>query len=226
MRLLLAAAVILLPLPVFAQGAGAGAASQSMGTLVIVAGKDGVPVRVDGTEIGQTPLPGPWTLAAGEHRVEFLPAGAAPVVRTVSIVAGQATEVKVFDAPTAAPVEPPPDDLVQAPVDPVSGPGFSLATAGYIAAGVGLATVGAGVALGLMADGAADDAFAATSRSAQQDAVDQADAFAFGANVSYGAGGLMVLGGAAMILLASDGPLGDGVTVAPAPGGAVIGGRF
>ncbi len=199
---------------------------QSMGTLVVDA-EDGVEVRVDDAVIGQTPLPGPWTLAPGTHTVELRPASGAPTVRQITVAAGQRVAI---DLGGKTPAEAPPPEEVPAEAlatpPPPAGPGFSLATGGYIAAGLGLAVAGAGVALGLQADSLAAEARdldrATHDRAEQQDLVDQADGAAFWANVSYGAGGVLLLSGAAMILLASDGPLG----IAPTPGGAVVEGRF
>lgn len=235
MRTLLIASLGLLPLSGRAQPPAepaAPAAQDEMGTLVIEAA-DGIEVRLDDAAIGQTPLPGPWTLPAGEHIVELRPASGEPTVRRVTIVAGRREVIRLAGAPApveapAAPVAP---DPPPAAVSDVAGPGFSLATGGYVAAGLGVLGVGAGVALGLLADGYAADARdldrASKTRADQQGLVDQADAAAFGANVAFGAGGLLLVGGVAMLLLASDGPLGDGpVTVAPTAGGAVIEGRF
>lgn len=228
MRTLLIATVMLLPSHGWAQ-APAATVAQEMGTLIVESGVDGAVVRIDDVEVGRTPLPGPWTLTPGEHTIEVRPEDGAPIVRSFTIAAGQPTVLQVLGG-TAARTPVPDTPTVEAPAPEAlgaAGPGFDLATGGYIAAGLGVAVVGAGVALGLMADSAADDAFAATSRADQQTRIDTADAMAFGANVSYGAGGLLLLGGVAMIVLAADGPLGDApVSVAPTPGGMVLGGRF
>lgn len=241
MRALPIAIAMLLPPPAVAQTAPDGAAEpapaddRSKGTLVIDSAA-GLQVRIDDEVIGSTPLPGPWTLEPGEHVVELRPATGAPTVRNITVAAGQRVTLELRGpepadpAPQSAkpapkPAAPVPDEaLAEAP--PPAGPGFSLATGGYVAAGLGLAGVGAGVFLGLTADGHAADARdldrASHDRRDLQDLVDQADSAAFWANVSYGAGGVLLLGGAAMILLATDGPLG----IAPTPGGAMIEGRF
>lgn len=206
------------------------AAPQSMGTLAIDA-DDGVEVRVDDAVIGETPLPGPWTLSPGEHTVELRPPSGEPTVRRVTIAAGQHLALDLGGKkpdPAAEPAPAPTSDPAVAEPALPAGPGFPVATGGYIVAGLGLLGVGAGVGLGLLADGYAADARdldrASNDRADQQALVDQADGAAFWSNVSYGAGGVMLLGGAAMILLATDGPL--GVSVAPTPGGAMVEGRF
>lgn len=232
MRALLIAIAGLLPLPVGAQPAptaddtDAPAAPQAMGTLVIEAA-DGVEVRVDDAVIGQTPLPGPWTLGPGDHTVELRPASGAPTVRRISISAGELVTLDLGGAkadPEPVAKAPVPAEVTAEPPPPVTG--FPLAIGGYIAAGLGVGAIGAGVGLGFAAEGHAAEARdldrASHTRADQQALIDQADGAAFWANVSYGAGGVLLLGGAAMILLAGDGPLG----VAPAPGGAVVEGRF
>lgn len=242
MRALLIATVGLLPVAGRAQppppadaaeeapAAEVPAAPQSMGTLVIEAAA-GVEVRVDDVVIGETPLPGPWTLSPGDHVIELRPASGEPTVRRVTIAAGQQIALDLGGKkpdPAAKPAAAPdPDPAVAEPALP-AGPGFPVATGGYIVAGLGLLGVGAGVGLGLLADGYAAEARdldrASNDRADQQALVDQADGAAFWSNISYGAGGVMLLGGAAMILLATDGPL--GVSVAPTPGGAMVEGRF
>lgn len=228
-----ALALCLLPLPTLAAPAANGAAAvapREMGTVRLVGAGAGVPIFIDGKPAGETPLPGPWTLPAGAHTIELRPAGGQPVTREVQVVAGQEAQVVLGSVRAAPPPSPRGEDPPA--VDAVSsGPPFSLATAGYITAGVGLAAIGAGVALGLAADGAAEDAFAVAppdgTRAEQQARVDDADAMAFWANVAYGAGGVLLVGGAAMALLASDGPLGDDtMSLVPTGQGAALVGAF
>lgn len=240
MRRSLIAAMSLLPLATHAAPAAdapAAAAAddtppapRSMGTVRLEGAPAGVPVFIDGEPAGITPLPGPWTLTAGAHTVELRPAGATPITRAVEVEAGREARL-VLGAVTAARPAPPPADDPPPAIEAATGPGFSLATAGYVTAAVGLVSIGAGVALGLAADGAADDARAVRppdgTRAEQQALVDDADAAAFWANVAYGAGGVLVLSGAAMALFASDGLLGDApATVTPTAGGAAVMGAF
>lgn len=228
-------ALVLLPLPTLAapdaaaDAAAETAAAREMGTLRLIGASAGVPVTIDGKAAGETPMPGPWTLPAGTHTVELRPAGGQPIVREVQVAAGQEAQVVVgaVRAPTPTPEDPEVPPAVEAAT---AGPPFSLATAGYITAGVGVAALGAGVALGLAADSAADDAFAVTppdgTRAEQQALIDDADAMAFWSNVAYGTGGVLLLGGAAMALLASDGLLSGSASVLPTGNGAVVMGAF
>lgn len=202
-------------------------AAQSMGTMLVQTREAGAVVKVDGTAVGETPMPGPWTLAPGIHRVEVAAPGKKPFSARVRIVPGKMTTVPAYAAPSPAEAK----DQVKTVHRVVhTGAGFSLSTAGYVTAGVGVAALGAGVALGLMADGAAADARdldradPANSRADLEQLVKDADRNAFWANVSYGVGAVAAVTGVTMILLASDGPL--GVTVAPTPTGAAIGGVF
>ncbi len=203
---------------------------RTMGTLQLDAARDGVPVIVDGVDIGRTPLPGPWTLPPGPHTVVLRPEGASPEKYEVQIPAGGEVRLEVLtQAAAPAPVVAP-----EPAVEVVhTGPGFSLATAGYVAAGIGVAALGAGVYLGLDAQSTADEAAdldrrdPRNSRADLEALADDADAAALWANVAYGVGGVALLGGAAMILLASDGPLSRApVRVTPLPAGAAVGGSF
>jgi hypothetical protein len=200
-----------------------------MGTMWVESGVEGAEIKVDGEVVGITPMPGPWTLAPGVHRVQVSAEEGKPEFSArVRIVPGRTTTVPVFVAPTPAEVPAAPKTLRRVRY---TGPGFSLSTAGYVAGGVGLAAVGAGVVLGLMADGAASDARdldradPGNARADLEALIADADQAAFWANVSYGVGAVAAVTGVALVLLASDGPLG-GLSIAPSPNGAVIGGHF
>ncbi|MEZ4467115.1 MAG: hypothetical protein R3F43_22365 [bacterium] len=193
-----------------------------MGSLVIEGGAPGTPVTVDGQAVGALPLPGPWTLPAGEHTVTI-----GSDERRVQVAAGQLAEVKLGKAaqgagPKAAPIPAEPEIITR------HIPGFPLAKAGYGVAGAGALALGLAVFFGLDADDLAgqardlDRADPANTRADQHDLARQAEHSAFLANVLYGTGGVLLAGGAALILLGSDGPL----AVAPSPGGVVVGGRF
>ncbi|MCB9540563.1 MAG: PEGA domain-containing protein, partial [Myxococcales bacterium] len=74
-------------------------APRTMGTLLVDAGQDGVPVIVDGVDIGRTPLPGPWTLPPGPHTVVLRPEGASPEKHDVQIPVGGEVRLEVLTAP-------------------------------------------------------------------------------------------------------------------------------
>jgi hypothetical protein len=169
------------------------AAAPSTGTLVVTGVPAGQAVAVDGAVIGETPLPGPWTLPAGQHTVKI-----GQTERTITVKPGApvrwgaaARSAPVRKAVTAAPVE-------RAP----------LKTIGYVGAGVGAAALGAGLFFGLQSG----------------DDVSEDERNAVFASMGYGVGAVLLAGGAALIFWGDDD--GSSVGVAPAPGGAVIGGRF
>ncbi len=204
---------------------------QKMSLLELTTSAEGAQVFIDGELVGQTPLPGPWTLPAGTHEIELRPVRGEPARATVEVEAGARARVTLLEhVPVAAPVEAPKEREVRVVH---TGPGFSLATAGYVTAGVGVAAVGAGVAFGIIAQGAADDAAAldrrdaGNSRADLQALVDDVDGAAFAANLLYGVGAVAALAGVTMVVLASDGPLApQRIEVRPTAGGAALGGTF
>lgn len=198
---------------------------QTMGTLLLESGATGADVAIDGIVVGQVPLPGPWTLPPGPHTIEVRPAGGEKAKAKVDVTAGQATTVKLLEKGEAAAVVVPERQVIVKPV----GPGFSLAMAGYVTAGVGLVAVGAGVFFGLDASSSADDANAYATddpdndRAGLQALVDDSQQSAFRANLAWGVGGVALLAGAAMVVLASDGPLKPRrVTARPMANGGVL----
>lgn len=170
------------------------ATAAETGTIVIQGAPTGETVQVDGAPIGQVPLPGPWTLSAGSHDVKI-----GDRSQTVTVPAGK--EITVAYAAAAAPAPEKTAVAVATTADR-----FPVATAGYVGAGLGLAAIGAGVFFGLQSS----------------DDPSEAERSAVFANICYGIGGVLIAGGAAMIVWGSDGPLSASLT----PGGAVIGGRF
>ncbi len=188
----------------------------------------GAQVLIDGAVVGLAPLPGPWALPAGQHKIEVRPAGQPPLVETVLVAAGQ--EVRVALAPAAAKTDAETGPVRTAVVH--TGAGFSLATAGYVTFGVGAAAGITAVLFGLGAQSKADEAAGldrtnpSNTRASQLALSDEAERSALWANVLGGVGVVAGLSGVALVLLASDGPLGDGFSVAPTPGGVVFGGAF
>lgn len=207
------------------------AAAPTTGTLRLSTGARGAPVYIDGVLAGVAPLPGPWTLPVGEHAVELRPKGSAPVSARFAIAAGQESAVELLPAATPEVTEG--LDAAAAGRTRViySGPGFSLATAGYVTASVGVTSGVLAVLFGLQADGKAEEARGldksnpAFSRATERALVDDADRAAFLANLTMGIGIVAGVTGLSMVFLASDGPLGS-LSFAPAPGGAAVGGRF
>ncbi|MCA9542664.1 MAG: hypothetical protein KC620_27395, partial [Myxococcales bacterium] len=123
-----------------------------MGALVIEGGAPGTPVTVDGQPVGALPLPGPWTLPAGDHAVQV-----GDAQHRVKVSAGQRAELNLGGA-KAAPGKPAAPVPVEPEVIVRHVPGFPLAKAGYGAAGLGVALLGAAVYFGLDADDLASQA--------------------------------------------------------------------
>lgn len=205
-------------------------AAPASGTLHLDTGAKGAPVLIDGAPAGVAPLPGPWTLPEGPHTVELAPKGRPSVKAAFTIVAGKESRVELLPVDPNAGVEP--DAATPGNVRVVySGPGFSLATAGYVTAGVGVAAGALAVLFGLQANSKADDADKldksdpTLTRAGQLQLMDEADRAALLCNVAAGAGIVAGVAGLSMVLLASDGPL-KGLSFAPTPSGAVFGGTF
>lgn len=199
--------------------------AQKMGVLILKALQPGLEVKIDGETVGTTPVPGPWTIPVGKHTVQV----GADTATVVAVAGGRHT--LRFGTPKAAPKQ------AAAPVRETkivhTGPGFSLATAGYALGGVGVLALGAGVFFGLDANDLADQASGldradpSASRAQQQGLSDDAGRSAFLSNVSLGLAGAALLGGAAMLFLASDGPFnGRPVYITPTATGVNLGGSF
>lgn len=187
-----------LMLSIFVAPAGVWAAPVT-GTVLIHGAPSGSPVTIDGKSIGETPLPGPWTLTVGPHEVKI---GAR--TQQVTIAAGDQAKVAYAAGPAA------PAKAATAAVDAATtSDRFPVVTAGYIGAGVGLLAVGAGLFFGL----------------SDADGVSEEEANAVFANIGYGIGGVLLAGGAAMIIWGDD-DASTSVGIAPTLGGAVIGGSF
>lgn len=226
------AAVFITLLPLAAGAAPSG----EFGAVQLVTTSSGVPVFIDDLQVGETPLPGPWTLQTGAHKVELRPAGRAAVAGSVTITKGQIAQVVLLNEVRSAALTAEQEAAATRVI--YTGPGFSLETAGYVALGLGVISGAAAAAFGISANEKAEEARAldrldfANSRADQLNLVDDTQRAAFFSNVSMGVGLTAGLVGVTMLALASDGPLrlvfldgGSGGTVNGALGGGV-GGRF
>jgi hypothetical protein len=219
--------------PAAPASAAAPAPAAQMGTLLLRTGVDGAPILLDGKEIGRTPLPGPWTVAPGHHRIVVRPPSVAPAAADFDVAAGGTATVELLGQPQAAAPAGGPEDEAPAPRVVRTGPGFPLATAGYVTAGVGLAALGAGTFFALSARSKADDARGYDRQDPSHHRADldrmiaDVDRADFYGKVFLGTGAVALLGGAALVFFASDGPFAShGTVVAPTANGAVIEGRF
>lgn len=199
---------------------------QTMGTLRLESGAVGADVVVDGATIGQVPLPGPWTLPPGPHTVEVRPTGGSPAKAGIVVTAGQTVEVKLLVQQVVAAVE-----VERQVIERSVGPGFSLVTAGYVTAGVGVLAVISGVVFGLDASSTAeaardyDLADPDNDRGGQQALIDESQDAAFYSNLSFGVAGVAILAAASMVVLSSDSPFKPRrrrVQARPVAGGGVL----
>lgn len=204
------------------------ALAAQVGTLRLDTRHAGAPVFIDGVAVGVAPLPGPWTLPVGAHTVEVRPQGRAALSGQVEVVAGAEAALALEPPVAGAKGEP---SLVHTVVVH-TGPGFSLVTASYVAFGLGLAAGGGAAYFGLQANAAAEDAGGLdpadpkNTRGAQRTLMADAERSALKANVLGGLGGVAVVSGVALLLLATDGPLGGDVAVTPTTEGLSVGGVF
>jgi hypothetical protein len=185
-----------------------------------------VPARLHGS-------PGPHVLASHP------PGGAAGPPRDVTLEAGKALAVDVTPAPPKPAVVPPPAPPVGVgeapptpppvaepppPPPPQSAPVRRFVGFGLL--GMGVATAGAGVVLGLEALGARDAYNAAPTQSS----FDHAQSLAVWTDVALIAGGVLAIGGGVLAFLpAPPGAAASpraGLTVVPTVGGALVRGTF
>ena len=94
---------------------------------------------------------------------------------------------------------------------------------GFAAAGAGIASIGAGVVLGVSALSARDAYNAAPTQTAYNHAI----GLQTWTNVAFIAGGALAVGGVALVLWPSPSPKGEPtLSLAPAPGGFLVRGAF
>lgn len=143
-------------------------------------------------------------LTPGSHEVRVVYADGRDEVRPIDVQAGaevpielQEPAASVTSAPAGKPRAAQPGGADRA--QPASG-GSLRKTLGFVAAGVGVAAVGTGVALGFVAVGARDD-FEASGRH-DADAHDRAATMRTLANIGLFAGGALVVGGVVLVLTA------------------------
>ncbi|MEL6187128.1 MAG: PEGA domain-containing protein [Myxococcota bacterium] len=115
------------------------------GYLVIESREPGAEVTIDGRLSGITPLPGRLELAMGPHEVVVQKQGFLSWARTVDLEPGQATVAPVALVPS------------QAFVASYEQSARNVRTAAWLTAGAGVALIGTGLVLALVADARFDD---------------------------------------------------------------------
>jgi hypothetical protein len=129
-------------------------------------------------------------------------------------------EPKVVPKPEPEPVKPPPV-VVQPPPRRLESYWITRRVVGVGVAGVGLAALASGIVFGLQANGAKDAYDAGPTR----ESFDHASALQTWTNVSLVAGGVLLAGGIALVVI-PDADEGARVRAGLTPGGAVVTGSF
>jgi hypothetical protein len=211
----------------------------------------GLTVRVDGTERGTTPLRGKLMVTVGmAHKVDLLQLGKVLLSQEVQVSGGLVETLRFAmpgrgpepegGTPAAAGESGPPDASPAEGPEPAPLPeeedGGGLKVWGWVTLGAGAAVLVAGGVVGGLAlsqsgklEEACPDGGCSPARSGEVDAL---GSMALAADILIGVGAAAAVAGAVLLLLPDkgEGGAGDGdgtaLRVVPAPGGAMLQGRF
>lgn len=134
-------------------------------------------------------------------------------------------QAEQLDKAKSLPVSPPPEERRPPPDAPETEPD-GLFVAPWVVTGVGLAGIGAGVALGLVANARHDDAAREPAQAAAQDEQDAAESFATGATIAFVAGGALAAVGLTWLGIRAFAPSPSRVSLLPGPGTLTLKGTF
>jgi len=123
-----------------------GLLESKLAELTVTTDRSGALVRIDGRDVGRTPLYQPLRLAAGAHAVSVTMEGAAPIMQTIVLREAERQALTFVIPGVLAPAAAPPSLIVPAPA-PTPPPRRDLRRWAYIAGAAGV-VVGAG-ALGV-----------------------------------------------------------------------------
>ena len=219
---------------------------ERLGRVEVNATVKGATVKLNGREVGKTPLDGPVYVVAGSVIVQAEADGHYPVSRQIDVAAGALARenIKLVKKTTAG-APPPPAPPSGGPPPPTSqttaktnvdGQDSPLPLVGYGLAGGAAIAVGVGVAFLFVRNGKIDeyndDACLAGGKTREEncgDVLDSANSAGTLSTVSFIAGGVLAAGAVVMIVLGSSGgestaaiDLG-GATLACGPGPGTIG---
>jgi tetratricopeptide (TPR) repeat protein len=198
---------------------------RAMGTLEVT-GPEGWRVQLDANT--GVLVPGHLHAMPGVHSLAIQPPSGGIQHRDVTLELAKTSRLALTGetAPAPANAPPPPAPVPAPPPRAVRTQAATLDlrhAAGFSAAGAGVAFVVAGVVLGESALSARD----AYNASPTQVAYDHASSMQTWTDVAFIAGGVLVAGGAALILWPSPKKSGEpSVSLAPAAGGAILRGAF
>lgn len=193
-----------------------------------------VKVTMDGQTLVEKLDGNPIELDPGEYSFTFETAGVPALTKSIVVRQGERArrESIVLGEPTTAPA-PPPAPVAVAPQPPppeVEKGGSTQKTLGIVAGAAGIAGVGAGVVLGVLANSKWSDAKDACStttcpnRSVAEDTRQSALGLATGSTIAFIAGGVLVAGGVVLWLTAPSSSARVGF--APTPSGGLFSGTF
>jgi hypothetical protein len=199
---------------------------ESMLGAVSVSGADGVRVQLDANS--ERPVPATLHGSSGVHTLTVRAAGGAIDRRSVVLERGKVTTLDLAAAPPAssdahAAPPPPPSPPPAEPAPSPPAPSDWKKTVGIAAAGVGGATLLAGIVLGVEAN----DAKNAYDAAPAQATYNHASGLQTWTNVAFIAGGVITAAGVALILWPSHGASEPAkAEVSVLPGGLAVKGAF
>lgn len=216
-----------------------GVVREHLGDLEVRGGPAGADVLVDGVRVATLPMTSPARVVTGVHAIEVRAPGHVAVTRTATVSAGGVARETVDLARAAAPPAAASAAGSSGDTQRVPGPGAAgspgpsgLEIAGYAGIGLGVAGVGLGVTGLLVRQSTVSDYNAQCPGVGAAQSPECADKIAAGdrwrtiAIASFVGGGVLGLGGGALLLLAPRAR--PGATVACGPAGAALAcqGRF
>lgn len=195
---------------------------KTLGTVAVTA-PEGWHVQLD--TFTEVPTPARLHGSQGIHGLSVRAPGKPIERRDVTLDAGKVLTLELKDEPKVvakADVEPAPPPVVEPPPTPPPRESFWITrrVVGVGVAGVGVAALGSAIVLGLNAN----DAKTAYDAAPTRESFDHASSLQTWTNVALISGALLVAGGVALVVWPDKDE--GRVRVAPAPGGAVVTGKF
>lgn len=212
-----------------------GVVREHLGDLEVRGGPAGAEVFVDGARVATLPMTAPARVVTGVHAVEVRAPGHVAVTRTATVTAGGVARetVELARAAVVGPSPGEPRGTTPGGAAPAGSSGPSgLQIAGYAGVGLGVVGVGLGVTGLLLRQSAVSDYNAQCPGVGAAQSPDCADKIATGdrwrtiAIASFVGGGIVGLGGGALLLFAPRAPNASAIACGPAGASLACQGRF